>query len=363
MSHPGARSFVRRRDGQLHLNESPFSIVGANNYYFAYSSEEEQNQLLALAGDFEFNTLRVWAFLDCASGPPSGDRVCFQYLPTGAEHPELNESGNGLERLDRAVMLAGERGVRLILTLTNYHTDFGGLPQYQQWFQLESLNDAYRNSQARAAYRSYAESLITRHNPLTGLTYAEDPTILAWEICNEPRAPEDPSGCDLLTGWLREMSDWIRVLAPNQLIAAGDEGFMKRSFHWGDWLYDGSCGVNGDQILHLPNIDIGTFHLYPTQWSQANQAEAFGLRWIQEHIDAGRSAGKPVLLEEFGLPASPDRDGIYAKWLARIEQEQSAGDLAWMIGLPGKGDEYLLSSAVQSLALRDHAAHYSTRTG
>jgi endo-1,4-beta-mannosidase len=35
---------------------------------------------------------------------------------------------------------------------------------------------------------------MTRINSITNEAYKDDPTILAWELINEPRCPSDPSG-------------------------------------------------------------------------------------------------------------------------------------------------------------------------
>ena len=367
MQRTGVDGFVQRRHDQLLLSDSPFRIAGANSYYFAFSTEAEQVALLDLASAFGFNVLRIWAFSEWQrAAPPGPDAVCFQFLPPDSATPQLVHSEAGLVRLDRGVKLAAERGIRLILTLTNYHSDYGGLPQYQRWFNLTDPLDMYRSPLARAAYRSYAESIITRVNTLTGMRYADDPAVLAWEIANEPRCPGDPAGCELLTLWLFEMSEHIRALAPRQLIAAGDEGLMNQAplgpdwFHR-DWLYNGSCGADAEDILRIPQIDLGTFHLYPTQWSKGDRAEAFGIEWIEQHLEAARRAGKPTLLEEFGLPASPERESIYRSWLEMIEMRHGAGDLVWMIGLPGKGDEYLLAEPQASPAVLEHAQRYASR--
>ena len=45
----------------------------------------------------------------------------------------LTESPDGLPRLDRAVALAAERGIKLILALSNSLPDFGGMDEYNRW--------------------------------------------------------------------------------------------------------------------------------------------------------------------------------------------------------------------------------------
>ncbi len=357
---PILNSFVRRQDDRLILDNHPFRIVGANIYYFAFSSEADQVRLLDLAGEFGFDVLRVWAFNDYINLPPNppipaDTDVCFQFLASGASAPEIREGPFGLERLDRAIKLAGDRAIRLILTLTNHNPDYGGMPQYQRWLGLPNLNDFYRDANAGVMFQNWIEAILTRENSLTGLSYAEDPTILAWEIVNEPRCPGDSSGTQLLTGWLAEMSAFIRSLAPRQLIAAGDEGFFEHQFAGNNWLFNGSCGVSTEDILGIADIDFGTCHMYPDNWAAAEDPEEFGHMWIQNHIDAARRASKPMILEEYGLPASARRNDIYQAWLETIEQEDAAGDLVWMLGLPGQGDRYLLTSVDDAPAIRDHA--------
>ena len=201
---------------------------------------------------------------------------------------------------------------------------------------------------------------MTRQNALTNLSYADDPTILAWEIANEPRCPSDPSGTELLTEWLGNMSAFIRSIAPRQLIAAGDEGFFNHERAGRNWLFNGSCGVSTEDILGIPNIDFGTFHMYPDQWAKGQDPRAFGQMWIQNHIEAARRASKPIILEEYGLPASAERNDVYRAWLETIELEDAAGDLVWMLGLPGQGDRYLLIKPEDAPAIRDHARYAST---
>ena len=46
----------------------------------------------------------------------------------------------------------------------------------------------------QAQYKDYVTAIILRKNSLTGTVYRDDPTILAWDIANEPSNPGDDSG-------------------------------------------------------------------------------------------------------------------------------------------------------------------------
>lgn len=334
-----------RRDGRdLTLGGSVFRVAGACCYYFAFASEADQIRILDLASDVGLNALRIWAFNDLAHAPRAGE-LCFQYFDDARSTPILHEGPDGLERLDRAVALSGARGMRLILTLANHHPHYGGLPQYSRWFG--GAQPVYEDARVERAFRHYAQSLIGRRNTVNGLSYRSDPAILAWEIVNEPRSH---GNARVITQWLDRMSRFVRECAPDQLIAAGDEGFLAAP-GFPQWMVDGSSGVDAEAIANLPAIDIPTFHLYPDQWAPAEDPIAFGEAWIAAHAALAKRVGKPMLLEEFGLPESRGRDFAYGAWLEAAAEGGLAGTLAWMIGLPGQGDQYLLSNAAEAAAI------------
>ncbi len=112
--------------------------------------------------------------------------VALQYFEDG----KINQDGgpDGLERLDALIQVAEDQGVRLILPLINHWKDFGGMPQYLQWLGIPGgVEEFYRSSVTRAAYRTSVESVLTRRNTRTGRLYSAEPAVMAWELANEPR--------------------------------------------------------------------------------------------------------------------------------------------------------------------------------
>ena len=52
----------------------------------------------------------------------------------------------------------------------------------------------------QAAYLDFVTAIVLRKNSITGVLYRDDPTILAWDIANEPSNPGDETGNILQVG-------------------------------------------------------------------------------------------------------------------------------------------------------------------
>jgi mannan endo-1,4-beta-mannosidase len=372
---PLSPGFVRARGPQFMLDGQPFRVAGANNYYVGFESDSMVEPVFDLAVQMGLNALRTWAFLDCAVAASGGipanakDGVFFQYLNSTTGGPAFNDGPDGLERLDRTIFLAEQTGIRLILPLANYWDDFGGVNQYLQWFGLEGRDQFYRNAAVKKAYQNYVEHLLLRVNTRSGRQYRDEPAILAWELINEPRcvnAAGNPlsDGIDTLLGWVAEMSSFLRSLDTNHLIGVGDEGYFKHNFAFGNTLYNGSFGVDCERLMGIPTVDFGTCHLYP-DFSPAEPADAFGARWIREHIEAGHRANKPMIIEEYGMKidsGAAARETAYEAWLGQVVASQGAGALVWMIASTGAEgqpypdyDHYTVYSVDQAPAIRNFA--------
>ena len=78
--------------------------------------------------------------------------------------------------------------------------------------------------------------------------------------------------------------------------------------------------------LKIETLDYGTFHLYPDSWKYNDSN--WGSEWIRQHADAGRRAGKPIILEEYGTEG--DKLTVLGGWQDTVLLETKiAADQWW----------------------------------
>lgn len=56
------------------------------------------------------------------------------------------------------------------------------------------MHDMRLSCSARNAFKDYVKAILTRRNSITGVLYKDDPTIMAWDLANEPWVLGDDSG-------------------------------------------------------------------------------------------------------------------------------------------------------------------------
>jgi mannan endo-1,4-beta-mannosidase len=331
---PASQQFVTRSGSQLTLAGKSFRFAGTNNYYLEYSPPVMTDAVLEHASASGSTVMRTWAFLDVPNATDVGDKgVYFQYWD--GTQPAYNDGADGLQKLDYVVAKAKAEGLRLILPLTNNWSDFGGMDQYVRWAGGTYHSDFYSSPTIRQWYKNWISHVLNRTNTITGIKYKDDPTIMAWELANEPRCggsgalPTDPT-CTVstLTSWVTDMSGYIKTIDSHHLVGTGDEGFFNEPGNASDWTLNGSQGVDSKAFAAVPTIDYLSYHLYPDGWGKD---AAWGTQWIKDHSAAARSVGKPAILGEYGFKDQSTRNVVYRDWTDAVRTSGGAGALFWIL--------------------------------
>jgi endo-1,4-beta-mannosidase len=254
--------------------------------------------------------MRTWGFCD----GKVLDGYCFQRSPGVYDEPTF-------QNMDYTIYKAGQCGIKLIIPLVNNWDDMGGMNQYVAWAGGGSHDDFYTNATCKTTYKNYVKYFLTRVNSITGIPYKDDPTIMMWELGNEPRCTSDTTGAKL-QAWIDEMAAYIKSLDSKHLLGTGMEGF-----------YNGAEGSNYIKNNQCPNIDVCSAHLYPGYWSLS---EAQALTWISDHAnDAHNVIGKPFYLGEFGWVADQSsltkRNQVYTDWYNMLDSTDSDGAMFWLL--------------------------------
>ena len=314
-----SNEFIRVENGQFIRNGKPYYYVGANFWYGAIlGSEGEGGNRERLHQELDFlksigvDNLRILVGAD-------GDRgITAKVEPTLQIEPGVYND-TILAGLDYLMMEMGKRDMAAILYLNNSWEWSGGYSMYLQWAgkgkapvpavdgwpaYMEFVQQFVQCDSAKALFSNYVKDIITRENRFTGKKYIEDPTIMSWQIGNEPRAFSDENK-EAFALWIADVAAQIRSLDPNHLISTGSEG--KHGCEQDIDLFE--------RIHADTNIDYLNLHMWPYNWGWVKEdslnegvtgAKEKAKAYLDEHLIIGAKYQKPVVMEEFGFP----RDGF-----------------------------------------------------
>ena len=335
-----ATSFVTAEGTRFVLDGRPFYVAGTNNHYLGWGTRAEVDNVLASAADSGYNVVRgimhsvkgdgtvkrhVWNPASTADSSNMGVHGTYlAYWDAERNTYAFNDSTtNGLGRWDYVIHRAGRLGLKLNIALLDFWQWAGGAQQVSSWYLdgYDAANDPrrytffFQDPRARQFYKDWTTHVLNRVNPLTGVRYRDDPAIFAWDLMNEPEVSSVP----LAQSWMQEMALHLKAQGARQLIGSGSEGF-----------YDGRAGSDPDtEPVNAPAVDFQTWHTYPTYHNVPPQGVP---DLVARHCASARRAGKPVLLQEFALPAGPDRAALYRSWLDAVRADDDcAGWLYWRL--------------------------------
>lgn len=396
---PAEHSFIKvNADGQFVRDGKPYYFVGANFWYGAIlGSEGEGGNRERLHKELDFlksigiNNLRVLVGADGENGIKTRVEPSLQVAP-GVYNDTI------LAGLDYFMNELRERDMTAVLYLNNSWEWSGGYSVYLQWSghgdavvpavdgwpaYMEYVKQFPQSDSAKALFANHVNYIVSRTNRYNQIKYVDDPTIMSWQIGNEPRAFSDENK-EPFARWMADVAAQIKSLDPNHMVSSGSEG------SWGCEM-----DMNLFEKIHAdPNINYLNIHIWPYNWSWVKadslkellpRAKENTKKYIDDHMVIARKYSKPIVLEEFGFPRdgfsfskeapTTARDEYYRYVFDLIRQDRESGGLFagcnfWAWGgfagqNPGhvfweKGDDYTGDPAQEQQGLNSVFATDST---
>jgi mannan endo-1,4-beta-mannosidase len=304
---PDARNqYVTRSGSTLVLAGKSFRFSGTNMYWLAlddnvhdsagqptYPTSFRIDDAMTSAQDMGATVVRAWA--DTVGCPK-----CIE--------PTLGTfNAAAFTSLDQAVYSARQHHVRLILTLAdNWAYYNGGKLTYTGWRGVAE-NQFFSDPTVINDYLTFIDHVVTHVNPLTGLSYRDDPTIMAWETGNE-------MWCQTCVGnywdgsWTQTVANHLKAVAPHQLVVDGHGT-------------DPSCTTNCLNVpsLSIASVDMVDDHFYPMQLSRVKDSAALAA-----------AHNKTLLVGEYDW-VNHDGGASLSSFLSAVAASPAAGDLSWTL--------------------------------
>ena len=345
--------FISVQGTQLLHRGTPYYFAGANMWYACYmgspGSTGDRPRLLR-----ELDTLKYHGVKNLRVLAASEDSYIRRSVKPAIQRSPGVLDDSLLIGLDFLLAEMAKRDMHAVLYLGNYWEWSGGMVQYNVWTGKPAVDPEdpvqgwgafmdfsatfYSNPKANEMYRNYIKILVSRRNSVNGRTYSDDPTIMAWQLANEPRPGRDNdqgmANLPAFYQWIDETAAFIHSLDPNHLVSTGSEG---------------TAGTLDSDEYFLkahatPNIDYLTCHLWafnwgwfdPTRWEETlPSSETKAAAYINRHFALARTLGKPLIMDEFGLgrdggiidPGTPTkaRDRYYSLIYRILEDSVRAG--------------------------------------
>ena len=316
--------FITTQDTRLIKNGNTYRYIGCNIWYASIlgstgtgGNRERLCHELDQLKELGLTNVRI------LTGPDAGSDLANPAKPYLQTAPGiLNDTI--LQGLDYTIAQLEKRGMDVVIYLNNAWDWSGGYGYYLKECgygdspnaNIEGGYDRYvdycadfsRDTTAQRLYYDYIKQIISRRNTITGRLYKDEPAIMAWQLCNEPRpfAKDNKEG---FAQWIARAAALIKSIDPNHLVSTGSEGIV-------------GCEADAalcEQIHADPNIDYLTIHIWPVNWGWAPRSNPdSGIEnaciksshYIATHVDMAKRLGKPLVIEEFGYARQGNKAGI-----------------------------------------------------
>lgn len=306
-------AFINVENGNFVQDNKSYTFIGANYWQGMNLGAPEngnQQRLLRELDQLKENgitNLRILAASEADADMKYAIQPALQTGP-GVYNEDLWKG------LDFLLSEMAKRNMTAVMVMSNFWTWSGGFPQYLKWsgqgdipfpqdegYSWGEFTDYskqfYINKKAQKLLNKHLKKTIQRKNSITGILYKNDPTIMAWQLANEPRGYDMP---EQYRAWAHKTAKYIKRQDKNHMVCLGTEGNTP----------DTAAGINVLLDNDNPNIDYITMHIWaqnwrwfdPTQGEDAfEEAITKADNYWADHVKVAKQLNKPIVLEEFGM--------------------------------------------------------------
>ena len=389
MEESNSNEFIRVENGKFILNQKPYKFTGMNYWYGMNLGATPQGQeRLIRELDFLHSkslvNLRVMGSTQKDSSNPNT-------LSPALEESPGEYASDLLQGLDFLLSEMGKRGMKAVICLNNFWDWSGGFSAYLKWAGVGNgegedivgesnipqdsnthnthnihnipippipppLHSFYSNKKAMKYFRDTIGVLVNRRNSVSGVEYKKDPTIMSWEICNEPRLfwggaegiVVQPEVLQCIKhdyiNFLHSTAEYIHKEDNNHLVCTGTEGTVADPYL--------------SESLDSPYIHYSTVHLWVQNWGWYDpqvigSLEGGKLRagiYLEANLGVALDLCKPLVLEEFGIGRDGGEYGYgssvevrnsFFRWILEFVKgrEGFSGSNAWAFAGEGRARE------------------------
>ena len=270
-----AQSFVTVENGKLYRDGKPYTFIGANYWYGAIlgskgrgGDRKRLNRELDELKRLGITNLRILVGSDGEEG------IKWKVSPVLQPAPSMYNDAI-LDGLDYLMMQLQRRGMVAVLYLNNSWEWSGGYGFYLEHAgagkalqpnevgysaYIKYASQFSTNKQAQELFFNHLRFILKRTNRYTKKRYVDDPAIMSWQICNEPRA-FDKAVLPQFEEWLGKAAAMMKSIDKQHLVSIGSEGAFGCEVDYDSW----------QRICADPNVDYCNIHIWPYNW-----------RWVQK---------------------------------------------------------------------------------
>ena len=304
--------FVTVKDTQLYLDSKPYKFMGTNFWYGPNLASKgkggNRTRLISELDSLQKIGVKNLRILGVSQGPktePWRIKPALEEIP-GSYNPDI------LDGLDFLLSEMKKRSMKAVIYIGNFWGWSGGFPQEFKWAgggtipfpaprgtstwskYCEYISQFYNNATAVEYYYNNIRELLGHRNVYMegSPKYSEDPTIMSWELANEPEPYKTEYKTTYLE-WVKKSLELIKSLAPKQLRSIGNSGFRS------DIYYEESTGMADYATVHVWVQNSGWYD--PKKPSTFDSAVEKAHIYLEQMLEMSKSLNKPLILEEFGL--------------------------------------------------------------